>query len=446
MSVAGGVDAAPRAGAGGEPPLRVLVIVNRLYEWSQGFITRELVELTRQGVTLHVAARRIVSRDDLDGETAAIASRVLPLPENPFTPRCLLAHARFAVAHPRRYARALRGLARLGHTRPGPALRSVVCLFRAAAIAEATSGRGIELIHAHFLTAPGETAYHLSTLTGIPFGATGHAMDLYVDASGLRGKLAAAAYLVTCTEANASFLTSGARIEPGKLYVAHHGVDLPDRAGADSLRGAPGGREPAEPGRPVSFLAAGRFVPKKGFDLLIDACGLLASQGLDFECRIVGKGELDEPLRARAEALGLGDRVRFAGYVPPNRMPGVYRDADVLVVPSIIAADGDRDGLPNVCLEAMVHGLAIIGSSVGGIPEGVIDGRNGILVPPGDAGALAAAMSRLLDRERLGALQEASRGVVAERFDNRTNVARLIDIMKRHRGVGAARRDASTRS
>lgn len=445
MSVARDEGAAPGGGAGGPPP-RVLVIVNRLYEWSQGFITRELVELVRQGVTLHVAARRIVPRDDLDEETAALAARVLPLPENPFTPRCLLVHARFALAHPARYARALRGLARLGHTRPDRALRSVVCLFRAATIAEAVNGLGVELIHAHFLTAPGETAYHLSTLTGSPFGATGHAMDLYVDASGLRGKLAAAAYLVTCTRANASFLTSGEYIDSGKLYVAHHGVDLPDGPGPDSPRGASSAREPAGSGRPVSFLAAGRFVPKKGFDHLIDACGLLASRGLDFECRIVGKGELGEPLRERAEALGLGDRVRFGGYVPPNRMPEVYRGADVLVVPSIIAADGDRDGLPNVCIEAMVHGLAIIGSSVSGIPEGVIDGRNGILVPPGDTEALAAAMSRLLDRPRLRVLQEAAPGVVAERFDNRANVARLVDILSRHGGRHLARRAAATGS
>jgi glycosyltransferase involved in cell wall biosynthesis len=214
-----------------------------------------------------------------------------------------------------------------------------------------------------------------------------------------------------------------------RFRVVRHGVDL------ETWR--PGVRE-ARPGGPLRVLAVGRLVRKKGFDLLLDALAALSARGVAVTARVVGAGEEHAPLVAAAARLDAGTVV-LEGALPPAAVLERLRDwADVLVVPSRVEPDGDRDGLPNVLGEAMACGVPVVGTPVGGILEMLEDGRNGAVVPAEDAGALADALGRLAADpalcRRLGA---AGRERAEEVFDARTNVASLLALIE-SRGEGAS--------
>ncbi len=279
---------------------------------------------------------------------------------------------------------------------------------------------GPDLIHAHFLTAPAETALYLSELCGIPWSATAHAMDIYRDNSGNGYKIAHARFLTTCTEANRRYLAASAPDQASRIRRIYHGLEF----SADPPR-------PRSPSEPFLFLAVGRMVAKKGFDHLLTACSLLrAHTALPFRCRLVGDGELLPSYRERLREDGLGEVVELPGRSSVTAMANHYSSASALVVPSVITADGDRDGIPNVCLEGMSHGLPIIASNVSGLPEVVFENKNGFLVPPGDPEALANAMLKTLEHENLPGLGAESRRIVEEDFNVERNVRAFLDIAK----------------
>ncbi len=401
----------------------VLFIVNRLYEWSQNFITRELTELNKLGLQMTIAARDILERDDLNPNEQALRSKYLPIKENPFAPDYLIRHLVLAVSRPGRYLKTWATLFSLNH-KPSKFPRGVVCLFRAAAIAKEIESKGINLIHAHFLTAAGETALYLSKLTGIPFGGTAYAMDLYVDNTGLKGKLKHATYVNGTTQYNERYMASQMPETPEKALTLYYGIHT-----------SPELAEPIPHDR-FTFLAVGRLVQKKGFEYLIEACGMLKEKGFDFHCEIVGKGPLEEPLLAQIAELGLEDYISLTGYVAPNEMANKYRSGDILAAPCVVADNGDVDGLPNVCLEAMNYGLPVISTTISGIPEGVEEGVNGWLIPPNDSTALAEAMTKALQADNLPAMRAASHRMVCEKFDVRKNVVPIKALLEKHAGGG----------
>ncbi|MFQ5601949.1 MAG: glycosyltransferase family 4 protein [bacterium] len=401
--------------------LRVFVIVNRLFEWSQNFITREMVELKSQGVELLVGARTVIEREDLTDDEKSLKTRFIQIPENPFTPGCLFRHAIFKVKNPVVYIQAWQQFITFGHRRPKLG-RSLVCLFRAAAIAEKIKIQQVDLIHAHFLTAPTETALYLSILTKIPFGCTAHAMDIYKDNSGMLTKIQKANYVVTCTNFNAEFLQNVDKGVNSKLFAIHHGLALSKEH-----------EQKAKPINSFTFLAVGRFVPKKGYEYLLEACQSLKEAGYRFKCKIVGEGPLEESFREQIRARCLHDTVDLPGYVPPHTMSQIYDSCHALVMPSIIDEHGDRDGLPNVCLEALAHGLPIIGTNISGIPEAITNGVNGMLIPAGDSQALSKAMMAFLEAKDLSAMRTAARNTACEKFDVKKNVSALYQIMKKYR-------------
>lgn len=395
------------------------VILNRLYEWSQNFITRELVELSRQGVTVYLGARQIIPREDLTAEESKLGERFISIPENPFYPNHLLRHAFFAIRNSTQYFRAWKEFFTFGHTKLSKWGRSLVCLFRAAAIADEVKKRKINLIHAQFMTAPTETALYLSALTGIPFGCTAHAMDIYVDSSGMPKKLARAAYVITVTQANVSHFKNNWRVGDDSLRQIYVSV-------SQSMS-----HSEKRPHHPFTFVAVGRLVPKKGFEYLIKACKILYYWGESFQCKVVGTGPLESKLKELSKQLHVSDVVKFEGYVAPNKMEAVYESSDVLVMSSIIDKSGDRDGLPTVCIEALSHGLPLVCTDVSGLPECVIENQNGKIVPEKDDEALAAAMVEIM-RGNYEEMSAHSIRLANERFDCKKNVARIREIMQQH--------------
>lgn len=160
---------------------------------------------------------------------------------------------------------------------------------------------------------------------------------------------------------------------------------------------------PRETEREFRLLFVGRLVERKGVAYLLRALSLLRRGGDDIRLTIVGDGPLGPALRAEAESLGIANAVEFTGYVPSGDLSRRIEDSDALVLPAVRDAKGDVEGLGVVLIEAMLHDRPVIASDSGGIGDIVIDGETGLLTPPGDVDALAAAIGRLRDDDALRA-------------------------------------------
>ena len=204
----------------------------------------------------------------------------------------------------------------------------------------------------------------------------------------------------------------------GEIHEVYNGLDL----GAFSLRkNAPGG--------PL-ILSVGRLVEKKGFSDLISACQILKQRRIKFTCELVGTGPLSNAIKEQIRNCGVGDRVKMVGPLPQQVLREHYERAMVFALPCIEAKDGDRDILPNVIKEAMAVGVPVVTTQLDGIDELIQDGLSGLLVAPGDTAALASKLELLLrDSELRRRLAAQGRKVIEERFDRRTNFAKLRQLL-----------------
>jgi len=260
----------------------------------------------------------------------------------------------------------------------------------------------VRRIHAHFLHTPASVADYAAMLTGRDWSYSAHAKDIWQSKDWeKREKLSRAAWGVTCTRFGYEHLR--ALMPPGReddIELAYHGLDLkrfpapPDRQDNDN-----DGRDAANP---VIIASVGRAVPKKGYDIVLEALARVPAD-LAWEFHHAGGGQLSHELKEQAQNLGLADRVKWLGSRPQGDVIACLRRADIFVLASRIAADGDRDGLPNVLMEAQSQALPCVATNVAGIPEFLIDGQSAILVPPEDLATLSAALTRLIGDPELRA-------------------------------------------
>ena len=261
----------------------------------------------------------------------------------------------------------------------------------------------INHIHVHYLHTPCSVVRYAAMLRGIGFSFSAHAKDIWTTPDWeRREKIDDAQWGVTCTRDGLAELR---RLLPPsaqeRVQLVYHGLDL-------RRFPAPLARTPRDGSRnddPVRFVSVGRAVKKKGYDDLLDA---LAKLPADLHWRFVhiGSGELKEALKTRAAELGLSDRIEWRGALPQDKVITALRDADVFVLPCKEGPKGDRDGLPNVILEAATQALPILSTDFAGVPEFIIANETGLLVAPGDSAALARELTRLARshdlRQRLG--------------------------------------------
>jgi colanic acid/amylovoran biosynthesis glycosyltransferase len=289
--------------------------------------------------------------------------------------------------------------------------------YQAVVLAREVRLRGISHLHAHFATASTTVARLAARFAKVPYTFTTHAKDIFhesVQRDDLRRKLTDAAAVITVSDYNLEYLrgTYGSAAEG--VQRIYNGLDL-ERFAYE----APRKRLPR-------IVAVGRLVEKKGFADLIEACAILTAQSSNFDCRIIGTGEQETELRAKIERLGLEDRIELLGPRPQSEMIRHVRDAAVLAAPCVVSVDGNRDGLPTVLLEAMALGTPCVSTDVTGIPEVILDGETGLMVPQYDPSALATAIGRLLEEPILRVrLSELARRLIEEEFDIRRNAARL---------------------
>ncbi len=398
-------------------PKRIAYVVKRYPRFSETFIVNEILAHEAAGVEVHIFSSR-------------------PSDDSHFQPA--ICRVRGAVTHLNTDFGRADGfwslLQQLASEVPGVWEHLAAAgkatsgdVFQAACLAQEIRARGIDHIHAHFATSPTTIARLASLFTGIPYTFTAHARDIFhenVDPADLAQKLAGAASVVTVSDFNVRFLSAQFEESAHRIRRIYNGLDLKHFEFAEPDR------------RPPKILAVGRLVEKKGFDVLIEACGLLARSGADFQCEIVGGGEREAALRQQIDEMNLSDMIELVGPRPLSYVQEAMREAAVSAVPCVTASTGDRDGLPTVLLEAMALGTPVVATSVTGIPEIVHNERTGILIDERQPQELAAAIQRLLSDARLRVrLAVAAREVIERNFDIHRNAAELRDIFSAGRQV-----------
>ncbi len=365
---------------------------------SETFIAQEILGLERRGLQLHLISLRHPTDPARHPIHDEIASPLLYLPE-------------YLHHEPRRTLRAWRSAARLpGYGAARAALaadfrrdptRNRLRRFGQACVLAAELGHTVTHLHAHFLHTPGSVARYAATMLGIGFSLSGHAKDVWTTPRwDLAGKLVGADWTVACSEAAADTLRN---IAPGaSIETVYHGLD-PHRF--PPFTGTHPPRTGDAPDDPLRLLAVGRAVGKKGFDGLLAALAALPP-ALQWRLIHIGAGPGLPDLQRRAAQLGLSDRIEWRGAQTQDSVLQALRGADLFVMTSRITADGDRDGLPNVLMEAQSQALPVIATRVSAIPELIRHGETGVLVPPEDPEALCAAIQAMArdpgERTRLG--------------------------------------------
>ena len=416
----------------------VAYVMNGFPRLSETFIANEIFLLEQMGLRLfsvkredepqvHPVVRAIRAPLAYLPKASSLSGSSLPgwLARN--LPGFARAQLRVAARHPLRYLATLgSALAMSWRYRREPlSLRKVFIkeFMQAAHIADEVLRDGtVAHLHGHFCHGVATITWFASRMTGIPFSFTAHAKDIYQAELNpgdlLERKLGAARFVATCTGANAAVLKARHR-DANVVHTIYHGLDT------DYFRP----EEKPAGGMPM-ILSVGRFVEKKGFEHLVDACALLKQARVRFGCVIVGEqGSAYEAIRAQIEARGLQDHVRLRSAVTQDQLREIYREARIFALPCQVMDDGDRDGIPNVLAEAMAMGLPVVSTPISGIPELIDDGVHGLLVPPKDAQALADALRRILsDSELCGRLSHAGRARICERFDSRRTTLALRDL------------------
>jgi glycosyltransferase involved in cell wall biosynthesis len=328
--------------------------------------------------------------------------------------RQLGAHARVARRAPRRYATTL-----------ADALASrrrlvLASWLRAVSFAPRVIDHQSEHIHAHFAVGANVVAAYLAQLTGRPFSFTTHAVDLFARPLRLCESLGQARFVVTISHYNRAHLERTCGAGAAKAVVL--------RAGIDPAPFAVGPRAASE--RPI-VLSVGRLVPKKGHHHLLVALADLHRRGRAFACQIVGDGPEWPALERDIARLDLAGCVTLIGPASQDTVRALLAAADVFALPCIIAPDGDRDGIPVSLMEAMAAELPVVSTTISGIPELVEHDRTGLLVPPGDTTALAAALERLLvDPGLRRAMGRLARERLTPEYDIETTADRLAALFR----------------
>ena len=381
---------------------------------SETFIAQEIRGLEERGLDIRLISLRHPTDKSIHPIHREIQAPVTYLPEYlHHEPGRVLAGWRKARAMPGYAEAKAKWLADLKRDRT----RNRVRRFGQACVLAAELPDDITRLHFHFLHTPASVTRYAAIMRGLPWSGSAHAKDIWTSPDWeIEEKLAECDWLVTCTASGAQHL-KGLAADPETVRLQYHGLDFTRFDAVEE-------RAPSEV--PV-ILSVGRAVPKKGYDDVLNAFAQLPTD-LPWKFMHIGGGKDLKTFKAQAEQLGIADRCDWRGAQPQEEVLAAMRSSDIFVLASKIAADGDRDGLPNVLMEAQSQSLCTVATRVSAIPELVNDEETGLLVPPGDPAALAKALERVLSdvdlRQKLG---RAGQVRVREAFDAHRELDELAE-------------------
>jgi glycosyltransferase involved in cell wall biosynthesis len=412
-------------------PRRVAVLVKGYPRLSETFIAQEILALERLGLDVEIVSLRRPTDGRVHELHRRIRAPVRYLPEYLYQEplRVLAASGRQLLR--RRFLRLL--ALWLADLRRDPTANRGRRLGQALVLAAELPGE-VDWLHVHYLHTPASVARYAAVLRDLPFSVSAHAKDVWtIPGWEKREKIAAARWLVTCSRMNLDHLRGLA--PAADLELVYHGLAA-ERFPAP--RRKPGG-DGSDPDRPVRLVCVARAVEKKGLDVLLRALALLPPE-LHWRFEHLGGGPLAPKLAAETSRLGLADRVAWRGPATQEEVIQALRRAELFCLAARVAGDGDRDGLPNVIMEAMSQELPVVATEVGAIPEVVIQGVTGRLVAAEAPAALSHALEHLIrDPEQRLAMGAHGRRRVLERFAFEAGVERLA----RRFGLDGARREAA---
>ncbi len=408
----------------GRPPV-LGMILKGFPRISETFISNEILLLEKLGFRIHIFSMRQPRENFAHRSVAQIRAPVDYLPEKilPHLPVLLKTNLLLAASIPGTYRSAVRrAWGRFQRTRKSATLKHL--LQAGYLVQRLLPQRGVVHLHAHFAHSPTSVALFSGLLSGLPFSFTAHAKDIYTsDPRQLREKIALARFVVTCTGYNREYLE---RLAPGvqtPIDCIYHGIDPRFFAAA----GTPGEKKESPPG-PLRLMTVARLTAKKGLPTVLEALCRLRDRGVAFEHVLIGDGELRTEILSMIRSLGLADHIRWLGTQPHEVVMGHYRRADAFLLGCRIASNGDRDGIPNVLMEAMAMGVPVVATRISAIPELVQHRKTGMLVPPEDPAAMAQAVLDLFgDPELRGKIVSRARQRVIRDFDNQVLIRRLAE-------------------
>ena len=397
-------------------------VMSRFPKLTETFVLDEILELERSGFRVEVFPLWRESAEVIHEAARPVVARAH------FTPlldlEILHDNLRALWRAPRRYLGALGTLlvANRGSLRYG--LGALASFPKAVSFARRMRALGVDHVHAHFASHPAAVAFVVGRLSQIPWSFTAHGSDLHREQAMLAEKVAEARFVVAISDYNRDFILEHVGgTWRDKIRVIHCGVDLAALQ-PDASRGVD--PKTVSPAAPLEIVCVGTLHEVKGQRYLLEACAGLVRRGIDWRCHLVGDGPDRKPLEALASRLGIVDRVVFHGACERAAVHALFASADVAVAPSVPTADGRREGIPVVLMEAAAWGLPLVASRLSGIPEIVGDDETGLLAEPRDVPGLEAALARLASepetRQRLGS---AARRRVEEEFQLSHNVAQL---------------------
>ena len=395
---------------------------------SETFISNEILQLEKQGFSVHIFSMRHPREDFTHRSVRQIKASVDYLPQTLLVPlpRLLWHNGCLFLRKRKAYLRALKmAWRRFKRTRKSATIKHL--LQGGYLVNNLLPGSGVVHLHAHFAHSPTSVALFTSLLSGLPFSFTAHAKDIYTsDPRQLREKLRLSRFAVTCTEYNRRHLQALSGNGTCPIHRIYHGIDV------KLFTPSPPPGEAPNPTAPYRLLTVARMTPKKGLKTVYQMVNTLLERGVEVSHTLIGDGEQRDEVGQMIDTMGLGAVARWRGTLPHEAVLKAFAEADLFVLGCEVAANGDRDGIPNVIVESLAMGCPVVATDISALPEIVINGETGLLVPPRRPDLMADAALRLLtDAALRQSVITRGRRHVDAHFDNRVLVGELGALLRR---------------
>lgn len=408
---------------------RILVLLKGYPRLSETFIAQELLGLESAGYALELVAMRRPTDKKRHPVHDEIQAKVWYLPEYLHEEPWRVAKALLASIRKPGFSAALRAF---WNDLKRDVSRNRFRRFGQAAVLVAEWPHYADWLHVHFIHTPASVARYASMISGIPWTVSAHAKDIWTsNAWELEEKLQHAEWAVTCTGVGFAQLKMLSRGRDN-VHLSYHGLDLDRFPHFDGPRSERDGSAASDP---VQLLSVGRAVKKKGYDTLLRALAKLPAD-LHWHFTHIGGGDELARLKALAADLRLNERIEWKGALDQRDVLEHYRQSDIFALACRVTADGDRDGLPNVMVEAASQGLPVVSTNVSGIVELFENGTNALLVEPNEPDQLAAALETMIRQPQLRSqLAREAETKVRRDFDYHNSIRDLDRLFSASRGA-----------